>query len=868
MFYSNRRSLLLGTVACVAACSLFAAADVLARAARVDSSQEDAVPQLVQTDPGEKLHPSLSRLLGDSEQPVKAWVFFADKGIGSGPQYQAAIEQVASTYNPRAIQRRMLRGPVAQGRGPLFDRRDLPVAQAYIDAVIATGATLRVTSRWLNAVSVYATAEQFDSIAALVFVTKLQPVARSRRPEIRNLRETGDGPFSGQRTGDERTIDYGAATAQLNQINLPALHDAGHTGEGVIIGILDTGFHRSHEAFTNLAHPLNVIAEYDFVDNDGNTDIESGDPASQHNHGTMILGVLGAYMPGELVGGAYDASFILAKTEDTTGEYQAEEDNYVAGLEFIEANGADMETSSLGYIDWYTQADLDGMTAVTTIAVNISTSLGVHHCNAAGNEYHDSDPGTSSLIAPSDGFQVITCGAVDSSGSIAWFSSDGPTADGRVKPEVLARGVSTHTVSPSSDTSYTTADGTSLSTPLVACAVGCLIQAKPWWTVDQMREHLFETADYYMSHGTHDPLYVYGYGIIDAMGAFSAEPLTIMLPDGAPWRVDPNIATVIEVRIEDGSETVAEGSETLHYRFDSGPFLTSPLVPQGGGLYQATLPAADCDDAPQFYFSAAGDGGSTMTNPPTAPIDVHSAVVATLTTIMDDDFEIDQGWTVENIDLVSGAWERGVPVGDGERGDPTSDFDGSGQCYLTGNAPGNSDVDGGPTRLISPTVDVSGVNNPLLRYARWLANDDYDYDRLDVEISDDDGASWVLIESVVSVEDETPAWVEVEFPVADYVDLTSQIKIRFSVEDNPNNSKTEAGIDAVNIYDLSCLSYLLGDFDDDGDVDLDDYLNWPDCMTGPGGPVDVEGCEVFDFDTDDDVDLDDFAAFQVAFDSP
>jgi len=808
-----------------------------------------------------KLHPALVRSLESTSEPVKAWVFFADKGVRPGAEYQAAIQRVAASYNPRAIQRRLLRGRAARLGRPLFDEHDLPVVQDYVDAVEATGARVHITSRWVNAVSVYATRQRLEQIAALPCVAKLQPVARSRRPEILNPQEMGDGPFPGGRTGGPRSLDYGAATAQLTQINLIALHDEGYTGQDIIVGILDTGFQRSHEAFNNPDHPLSVVAEYDFVDDDDDTSYELGDPYSQHHHGTMILGVLGAYMPGELVGGAYDASFVLAKTEDTTAEYPAEEDNFVAGLEFIEAQGADMTTSSLGYIDWYTQDDLDGMTAVTTIAVNILTLLGVHHCNAAGNNYHDSDPSTSSLIAPSDAFQGLGCGAVNSGGSIAGFSSDGPTADGRVKPEVLARGVNTSTVSPSSDTSYTTASGTSLSTPLVACGVACLTHSKPWWTVDQMREHLFETADYYVAYGTYDPQYVYGYGVIDALGAHNAVPLTILLPDGAPWRLDPHVPTPIAVQIEDGGEFVVPGSETLHYRYDGGAFLTSPLTPLGESLYEAVLPAADCDATPEFYFSATGDGGSTVTNPPTAPVDVYSAVVATMTVILEEDFESDQGWTVENIDLEDGAWERGVPAGYGDRGDPTTDHDGSGQCYLTGNRPGNSDVDGGPTRLMSPTIDVSGFGNPILRYARWFTNDDQDEDRLDVEISDDDGASWHLIESVPHSE----GWVEREVNVADYVEATSQVKVRFSAMDNPNNSKTEGGLDAVSIFDLSCFAAPNGDFDGDGDVDLDDFASWDDCMTGPDDPPYGEGCAAFDFDTDYDVDLTDFAAFQEAF---
>jgi subtilisin family serine protease len=306
----------------------------------------------------------------------------------------------------------------------------------------------------------------------------------------------------------------------LTQINLINLHNSGFTGNGVYVGVLDTGFQRSHDAFNEDGHSLTVEAEWDFVNGDDDTSYQPdppyNDPPAQHSHGTKILGVLGAYKSDELVGGAYDASFILCKTEDTTQEEPVEEDWYVAGLEFIEANGGDMATSSLGYIDWYTQEDLDGMTAVTTVAVNIATGNGVHCCTAAGNYGYDSDPETSSLIAPADALKVITCGAVDSSGNIASFSSDGPTADGRVKPEVLARGINTRTVDPYNNTDYVGANGTSLSTPLVACAVACLIQAHPDWTVEQMRTYLMHTASDYVANGTSDLLYVRGYGIIDA----------------------------------------------------------------------------------------------------------------------------------------------------------------------------------------------------------------------------------------------------------------------------------------------------------------------------------------------------------------
>ncbi len=468
-----------------------------------------------------KVHPGLTQRLADEGGPVKAWVFFADKGLDSGAARAAALEQVAAKYDRRAIERRRMRGSAARQSGQVVDEHDLPVADSYVQAVAATGARLHVRSRWLNAVSVYADAAQLEQLAALTFVARLEPVRRAQRVEPVVEDKGFELPPLSPTEG--RDLDYGYAEDQLAQMNLIALHETGAGAQGVIIAVLDTGFHRTHEAFNNQAHPLSVLAEYDFIDMDGNTDIESGDHPEQHEHGTQVLSCMGGWMPGRYVGGAFGASFVLCKTEDVSGEYEAEEDNYVAGLEFAESHGADLATASLGYIDWYTQDDLDGQTAVTTLAVNIATANGMHCLNSAGNEGHDADPDTSHINAPADAFQVIAVGAVWADDSTVGFSSDGPTADGRVKPEVLARGAYVVTVCPGpssdDDESYCYASGTSFSCPLTAAAVGCLVQAHPYWTVDQMRAALFQTADYYVAHGTYDPQFVRGYGIIDAYAA-------------------------------------------------------------------------------------------------------------------------------------------------------------------------------------------------------------------------------------------------------------------------------------------------------------------------------------------------------------
>jgi serine protease AprX len=455
-----------------------------------------------------KLHPDLGRVVAELGGQAKGWVFFTDKGLSDAVSRTAALAEARAQLSERAIERRRARRTLPG----LVDEHDVALAPAYLAAVRATGAAIQVESRWLNAVSVRGTLEQFEALAALDCVERVTPVRRGT---------LGDGlvalPAEEPGGPQLRGGFYGNSEAQLDQVGLLELHTRGFTGSSVVVGILDTGFHRGHEAFNQPGHVVNVIAEHDFVDGDGNTDIEVGDPASQHSHGTYILGVIGAYLPNQLVGGAYDASFILCKTEDTTNEYQQEEDFYAAGIQFIENNGGDLATSSLGYIDWYTQSDLDGQTAVTTLAVNVATANGMPCLTAAGNSGHDANPSTSALIAPADALQVISCAAVDSAGVEASFTSDGPTADSRQKPELAATGVATWTVCSNTDVGcLTQVNGTSLSTPVLAGMVACIIDAHPEFTVDQLRARLFRTGDYFLANGFPDPLYVVGWGIPDA----------------------------------------------------------------------------------------------------------------------------------------------------------------------------------------------------------------------------------------------------------------------------------------------------------------------------------------------------------------
>jgi len=467
---------------------------------------------------------------------------------------------------PRALGRRA-RMRIAPG---LVDERDLPVDPSRIAAIVATGAGYRAQSRWLNGVSVEATDAELDAILRLPFVRTAWPLRASREP-MPSSPVTLEGGIAGG--------DYGFMNAQLMQIDVPSMHARGFHGEGMVIGVLDTGFHKVHEAFHSTEHPLSVLAEWDFIENDGDTGIDAGDPGDQHMHGTWILGTLAAYQPGLAVGAAYRAQFVLAKTEVVATETVVEEDYYVAGLEFIEAQGADLATSSLGYIDWYTPAQLDGLTAITTRAVNIATANGLVCLTAAGNSGHDADPSTLRIIAPADALEVIACGATDANGATAGFSSDGPSADGRVKPEVLARGVAVASVHSTNTTGYQAVSGTSLSTPLVAGAAALLMQARPELGVAALRTALFTTAEDFVLNATTDPAFVRGYGVISAVdaaktnraaedtnldGAVNAQDLAVLLSQwGSCSDPDPETGLCISDFNADGSVDAADLARVL-----------------------------------------------------------------------------------------------------------------------------------------------------------------------------------------------------------------------------------------------------------------------------------------------------------------
>ena len=328
----------------------------------------------------------------------------------------------------------------------------------------------------------------------------------------------------------------------------------------------------------------------------------------------------------------------------------------------------------------------------------------------------------------------------------------------------------------------------------------------------------------------------------------------IRLPEGVPATLAPGVGATFAVVATASQEEIVAGSPTLHFRYDGGAFISQPLALVGGSEYQATLPPPVCGATPEFYVSVEGTVSGEVTSPSTAPGTTFSALVGVDILAADEDFETDSGYSVVNTDLTTGAWQRVVPSAGGSRGDPAQDYDGSGTCWVTGNSP-NEDVDGGPTTLTSSAYDVAGLVGAELSVAIWFYNDDLD-DPFDIELSDDDGASWAHVETL------PPAggWVVKTYDVADFVSLTSQVRVRFTTTDNPNNSVTEAAVDRLRIDAFICDA-ALADCNDNGIVDADDIASGRSSdNNGNGVPdeCDTGECEG-DLNGDGDVDLEDLS---------
>jgi PKD repeat protein len=465
----------------------------------------DLVDQPVITPKASEVISSTTRatLLRRDPSNATIWVFFTDKGVFN--KFEFASQAASVVMSDKVRERRAKVG---------MDKvvfADLPVVENYVRQIQNLGGSLRRESRWLNAASFDAPTTLLDQIAALPFVAEIRPVARFSGGPIESDPGTLSAP--GPTVLGTESLNYGPSATQLNLMNVPAVHAKGYNGQGVTLAIFDTGFRKSHQAFALAYSQHRVLAEYDFVFNDSNTANEPIDDPSAWNHGTSTWSLAGGMFDSKLYGPAYGANFILCKTEDIRSETHIEEDNWVRALEWVDSLGADVITSSLGYktFDYpetsYTYADMNGSTAIISIAASTADSLGIVVCNSMGND----GPGAGTLSAPADAFKILAVGAVASSGTIASFSSRGPTSDGRTKPEICAMGVNTYAASSGGDSYYTSSfSGTSAACPLAAGAATVLVGAHPNFPPALIRQALMSTAS-----RASTPDNTYGWGIVN-----------------------------------------------------------------------------------------------------------------------------------------------------------------------------------------------------------------------------------------------------------------------------------------------------------------------------------------------------------------
>ncbi|MHC5108459.1 MAG: immunoglobulin domain-containing protein [Planctomycetota bacterium] len=280
-------------------------------------------------------------------------------------------------------------------------------------------------------------------------------------------------------------------------------------------------------------------------------------------------------------------------------------------------------------------------------------------------------------------------------------------------------------------------------------------------------------------------------------------------PDGLVDLVNPNGGTQVRVEITGDAGTPDPASGLLHSRVDGGLFLTSPLT-FDGSAYIGTLPSAPCGSTVDYYVSIETFEGDTIANPSDAPNEFYSALAAVgIIEISNLNFEIDPGWAVTG-DASDGQWERGIPSGGCDRGNPPTDFDGSGNCYLTDNDPNdcNSDVDGGTTTLTTGSFDMSGLAVPYVGYARWFDNaagSNPGQDLFEVEVSNNGGVDWFPLETVgPSGPESQGGWIDARVALDGIIPATSDMVFRFSVSDLIDGSVVEAGVDAFRILDLEC----------------------------------------------------------------
>ncbi|MHC4082738.1 MAG: S8 family serine peptidase, partial [Planctomycetota bacterium] len=640
-------------------------------------------------------------------------------------------------------------------------------------------------------------------------------------------------------------------------VRAPEAWALGYDGTGALVSTLDTGVDGNHPALASRWQGLDPDyaghPEWAWFDPVTNTTF----PQAFGSHGTHTMGSVCGGLPGDEVGVAPGARWIHAAVIDRVSVQQTIADALLAFQWVIDpdedpstdSDVPDVCSNSWGIADWHGYPDCDPL---FWSALDACEAAGIVIVFAAGNE------GFSGLRRPADratdDYRTLAVGAVNANITgwpIASFSSRGPTfctpsGDPAIKPEIVAPGEGVRSCGPGGG--YYSSNGTSMAAPHVCGLVALMRQANPELGVDDLKQIIYDTA---FDLGTPGDDNNYGWGMIDAYEAVQEAMLSISLeftyPDGLPDVIDSDGGATVRVIVSGSAATPLPNSGMLYYS-TGGAYTEIPMQETAPNEYEAVFPSFDCPSTVSYYFSAEADSGDTSYDPASAPAETYSAPAwANTDFTFQDDFETDQGWVVhDDPGLTAGSWERGVPAGGGDLGDPAQDADGSGQCYVTGLADGDNDVDDGITSLYSPVMDASDPET-ILAYWRWYSSTTDGIpsdDVLTIKVSD--GSNRVDLETVGPGGPETDGgWIRKEFLVADIPGIVNsdQLQVSFLASDKGSPSNIEAGVDGFEVFTYTCGQLdCPADIDGDGDVGVTDFLEllaaWG---PNPGHPADIDG---------------------------
>ena len=429
----------------------------------------------------------LSLSISAGEDVLRFRLYLTDK-------HQVQPTEINSKLSSKSLDRRFKQNI------PL-DSTDVPVYNGYLDSLKGLGMNILTHSRWMNSVVISVSdSSKLDLLANFAFIKSIQLVWMN--PSVKKL-GVKRSPVRKDKFRMDSLSFYGRAETQLEMLGLDALHQAGYKGEGVTIALIDAGFYGVDTS--SWFKDLNLLAARDFIYPPSN--IYNG-----HSHGAAVLSLLATKEPYQLIGSAPDAAYCLLRSEDVSTEFPIEEDYWVAAAEFADSMGVDIIHSSLGYTEFdipslsYKKSDLDGRTAFISQAAAIAASKGMLIVVSAGN---DGESAWRKISMPADSKDVLSVGSVQSDLIRSTFSSVGPTADGRIKPDVMAMG---HAVSYVSSVGVlTNGYGTSFSSPLVSGMAACLWNALPNLKSTQLKQMILESSDRFTN-----PDSLYGYGIPNA----------------------------------------------------------------------------------------------------------------------------------------------------------------------------------------------------------------------------------------------------------------------------------------------------------------------------------------------------------------